>query len=35
MALGTDADSMAAPDIEPEDVNARVSVTVVWELIEG
>jgi uncharacterized protein YggE len=25
----------AAPDIEPEDVDAQDSVTVVWELIEG
>lgn len=27
--------AMASPDIEPEDVDAQDSVTVVWQLIEG
>jgi uncharacterized protein YggE len=29
------ASELAAPDIEPEDVDATDSVTVVWELVEG
>jgi uncharacterized protein YggE len=29
------ASALAAPDIEPEDVDANDSVTVVWELVEG
>jgi uncharacterized protein YggE len=28
-------ESISAPDIEPEDVDASDSVTVVWELVEG
>jgi hypothetical protein len=35
MSRGIMADACAAPDIEPEDVDAEDSVTVVWELIEG
>jgi len=35
LALSADSCDMAAPDIEPEDVDAQDSVTVVWELVEG
>jgi uncharacterized protein YggE len=33
-ARGVDA-AMAAPDIEPEDIEAQDTVTVVWELTQG
>jgi hypothetical protein len=34
LASGPEPDALQAPDIEPEDVDAHDSVTVVWELVE-
>jgi uncharacterized protein YggE len=35
LSRGIMAEACGAPDIEPEDVDAEDSVTLVWELIEG